>query len=171
MRCSASEERRSPWRATNSKRRRASSGSTSSLWGARKWMRSRCTLNSALETRERKSRNCAKKPAGLASPASSAADGGAVNVAGVAVVFAHPLRRARQAPVFGQPILGVEGELVIVAAGLDVQVTAQAGKEVVGSRNSGVGSAAPSRNWPSQHTNWKSRRAAGGILKSFGSRW
>ena len=60
------------------------------------------------------------------------ADGGAVDVAGVAVVFAHPLGGAGKLPVLGQGVLGVEGEQIVVAAGLDVEVAAQAGQEVVG---------------------------------------
>ena len=102
MRCSASSERRTPWRATNSNRRSASSGSTSSCCGERKWTRSRDTLNSALERRERQSRNCANSELACAFAGFQRAHGGAVDGARVAEVFAHPLRGVGQMPVLGE---------------------------------------------------------------------
>ena len=55
--------------------------------------------------------------AGLGLAGLERAHGGAVDGAGVAVVFAHPAGRRRWTPVFGDGVLGVEGEHVVVAAG------------------------------------------------------
>ena len=91
--------------------------------------------------------------AGLAFAGFERANGGAIDGARVAVVFAHPLGGVGKLPVLGEGVLRVEGEQVIVAAGLYVQVAAQAGQEVIGVAQFGLlGSAAPSRSCPSQQT-------------------
>ena len=77
--------------------------------------------------------------AGLAFAGFQGADGGTVDGARVAVVFAHPLRGAGEVPVLGQGILRVEGEQVVVAAALYVQIAAQAGQEVIGLAQFGTG--------------------------------
>ena len=69
---------------------------------------------------------------GLAFAGFQRADGGTVYGARVPVVFPHPLRGVGELPVLGQGILRVEGEQVVVAAALDVQVAAQAGQKVIG---------------------------------------
>ena len=93
--------------------------------------------------------------AGLGFAGFQRADGGAVDGARVAVVFAHPLRGVRQMPVLGQGILRVEGEQVVVAAALAVQVAAQARQEVEGLAQLGGGRRrAPSRSCSSQQTSW-----------------
>ena len=71
-----------------------------------------------------------KQSTGLAFVGFEGARRRAINRARMPVVFAHPDCRIGNAPLFGDRVLGIERECVVITARLAVQVATQPGKEM-----------------------------------------